>query len=266
MKRKFFKILISGLFPFLSIGIQTNAAVQKDTVVVYHKDTVYYLPVDKRREPLKARSPYQEIDNHLTRPILAFRSNLLMPLLNIGIEYPISNRWSAAADFYYPWCPRAWMNKWSAPQMTCVQGLGGYVEGRYWLGTRHCEHEADNGKYRLLGHSLGLIAAGAYYDLEFKGTGQQGEVLAVGVDYTYAIPVGKKCGVHLEFAFAIGAVCHIWHPYNVYEQGGYLLRQKDENNANFVSKINWSFFPIKAGINLSVPVFEREQKNKSGRK
>ena len=194
------------------------------------------LPVGTRAEETACKEP--------RRPILAFRSNLLMPLLNIGVECPIGDRWSAAADFYYPWCPREWMNGWTSPQMTCIQGLGLYVEGRYWFAARQ----------RLLGHSVGLLAGGAYYDMELDGNGGQGEILAAGLDYTYTLPLGRKGGVRLEFSIAVGAVYSIRHPYNVHEEGGYLIRRKDGDNISIVSQSNWSFLPIRAGINLSVPI------------
>lgn len=195
------------------------------------------------------------IDQNLRNPILAFRSNLLLPLLNIGIEYPLSNRWSVAADFYYPWCPREWMNKWTEPQMECLQGLGGYVEGRCWFGSGHRKQDDGYKKYRLIGHSLGLIAGAAYYDMEHNGEGEQGELYTAGIGYTYAFPLGKKGGIHLEIDIAVGAIYRIQHPYNVHEAGGYLLYKKDENNISIKSKSQWSIFPMKTGISLVVPIF-----------
>lgn len=232
----------------------------RDTIVVYHKDTVYYLPAGKRRAPLGAGIRYPKIDS-LRKPALAFRSNLLLPLLNVGAECPVSNRWSVAADFYYPWCPREWINRWSDSQMNCLQALGGYLEGRYWFGSQHRSSESACGKYRLLGHSLGLIAGAAYYDVERGGAGQQGEIYTIGIGYTYALPLGKKGGIHLEFAIAAGAVYRKWHPYSVHETGGYLLRGKDENGIGISSLSKWSLHPIKAGVSLAVPIFIRKSLN-----
>ena len=228
---------------------------RRDTVVIYHKDTVYYMPVDRRLDPLRVQALYPKVDRKLRRPVLALRSNLLLPLLNVGVEYPISNRWSVAADFYYPWCPREWMNAWTPSQMNCLQGLGGYLEGRFWFGAEHRASEPDYGKYRLLGHSLGLIAGAAYYDVEYQGGGRQGELFAAGLGYTYALPLGKKGGVHMEFDIAVGAVYHMWHPYDVREVGGYLLRRKDENSVGIYTVNEWRVLPIRAGVSLVVPIF-----------
>ena len=235
-------------------GTDVDYVSRRDTVVVYHKDTVYYMPVDRKLDPLRVQALYPRVDRNLRRPVLAFRSNLLLPLLNVGVEYPISNRWSVAADFYYPWCPREWMNTWTASQMNCLQGLGGFLEGRFWFGPEHRASEPDYGKYRLLGHSLGLIAGAAYYDVEYGGAGQQGELYAAGIGYTYALPLGKKGGVHMEFDIAVGAVYHMWHPYDVRETGGYLLHRKDENNISVRTVSQWHVLPIRAGVSLVVPI------------
>lgn len=197
-----------------------------------------------------------DIEQNMRNPVLALRSNLLLPLLNIGIEYPLSDRWSVAADFYYPWCPREWMNRWTEPQMECVQGLGGYIEGRRWFGPG----------YSLLGHSLGLIAGAAYYDMEHNGEGEQGEVFAAGIGYTYAFPIGKKGGVHLEIDIAVGAQYRIRHPYDVHEAGGYPLYRKDENNISIKSKSQWSIFPVRTGISLVVPIFNDQPLSTGKRK
>lgn len=247
--------------------LQQSTHHRVDTIVISHKDTVYYMPAKKRLNPIKTGEElYPKIDMGLSRPVLAFRTNLLLPLLNIGIECPICNRWSIAADFYYPWVPRKWMNKWAASQMNCIQGLGGYLEGRYWFGTHHRLSEPAYGKYRLLGHSLGLTTGAAYYDLEWDGRGEQGEVFVAGIGYTYVLPLGKKGGVHLEFDIAAGAVYRIWHPYDVHEQGGYLIRGRDENNISIVNEKSWGFYPIKAGISLVVPIFTERLSNSSNNK
>ena len=228
-------------FVFSPAGIRAENTVKKDTL--------HYLPPDQIQK----------------NTVLAFRSNLLLPLLNIGIECPLSNRWSVAADFYYPWCPREWMNRWTEHQMECLQTLGGYIEGRYWFGIRQ-QQESGYGKCRLLGHSLGLIAGAAYYDMEHNGEGEQGEVFSVGIGYTYAFPLGKKGGVHLEIDIAVGAIYRIQHPYDVHESGGYPLYRKDENNVSIKTKSQWSMFPMKTGISLVAPVFSNRSLLKNGKR
>lgn len=41
-------------------------------------------------------------------PIMAIRSNLLLPLMNIGMEFPIGNRLSVGIDHYFPWIWCRW--------------------------------------------------------------------------------------------------------------------------------------------------------------
>ena len=36
-------------------------------------------------------------------PLASIRTNLLVPALNVGAELPLGNRWSVAADYYFPW-------------------------------------------------------------------------------------------------------------------------------------------------------------------
>ena len=124
----------------------------------------------------------------------ALRSNLLVPALNIGAELPLGNSWSVSADYYYPWI-------WPSPKnKNCFELLGGNIEGRYWFGK---DRTADD---RLKGHSVGLYGAGGYYDLERNFRGQQGEFISTGIDYTYAMPIGRKKRMNLEFTFALGYI------------------------------------------------------------
>lgn len=238
----------------------SGSAAQKDTLVIYHRDTVYFLPDMSlyRRNGSRRPTPeywYSRHEKAFLRPVTAFRTNLLLPLLNVGVEVPIGNRWSVAGDFYYPWAPRSVVERFTRPREACFQGLAAYLEGRIWLGATHRPGQA-NAKYRLIGHSLGLVAAGGYYDWERSWKGQQGEILALGIGYMYALPLGRKGGVHLEFEVAVGVGCHISHPYSVHDEGGYLLYDKDSNNIPIHNRTEWLYgIPLKAGVTLTVPVF-----------
>ena len=35
--------------------------------------------------------------------LFAARTNLLVPALNVGLEFPIKDHWSIGVDYYYPW-------------------------------------------------------------------------------------------------------------------------------------------------------------------
>ena len=164
------------------------------------------------------------------------RTNLLLPLMNIGVEVPIGQRWSVAADYNFPWIPRKSNHK------NCFQIDGFALEGRYWLGNR-----SDLPKEkRLLGHSVGLFTMAGHYDLERNYKGHQGEYILGGVDYLYAIPIFKG-KLHLEFSLGVGFLYSEATHYEVFEEGGRGYRDKD-----FRKKIEY-FGPLKAGVALVVP-------------
>ncbi len=168
------------------------------------------------------------------------RTNLLLPLLNIGFEVPLGNRWSVAADWYYPWIFR------SSSHKNCYQLDGLSLEGRYWFGRQHTPDQA-NKSYRLLGHSVGLFTMGGRYDLEHNYKGHQGEYILGGIDYLYAKPIFKG-RMHLEFSFGIGYLYTRATQYEVYVRGGKGYRDK-----NFRKNIQY-FGPLRASISLVLPL------------
>ena len=126
--------------------------------------------------------------------VMAVRSNLLVPALNVGVEVPIGKHWSVGADYYFPWI---WPKK---DNINCFEFLGWGIEGRYWFGKNRTV--AD----RLRGHSLGVYGYMGYYDFERNFHGHQGEFVNLGVDYTFAMAVGKKKAVHFEFSLGVGYI------------------------------------------------------------
>lgn len=245
----------SNIFPSLrSAGGSINVVTipKRDTVVIYHedvvihKDTVFIEKVSEPayEEPLAVKAPQQKV------PVLAFRSNLLVPAMNIGIEVPVSNRVSIGADWYYPWAFRQWMNGWFPSQQNCLQALAGSLEVRWWMGG---EHHPDGGNplHRLCGHSIGAIVSGGYYDMEYDWRGEQGEFLAVGVDYMYALPLGKG-GVHLEFDLGAGYAVNLYRDYDVRYEGGHLIGGKPK-------AIRHLPVPLRARVCLVVPIMKKVQ-------
>ena len=168
------------------------------------------------------------------------RTNLLLPLLNVGFELPLGNRWSIAADWYYPWAFR------KSDHKNCFQIDGLSLEGRYWFGSKHTSG-VENKQYRLLGHSVAAFAMAGRYDLEHDYSGHQGEYILGGVDYLYAIPIFKK-KLHLEFSFGVGFLYSWARHYNVYEEGGKAYRNK-----NFRKRFSY-FGPLRASVSLVIPI------------
>lgn len=169
--------------------------------------------------------------------LFAFRSNLLVPALNIGAEVPLGERWSVSADYYYPWIWPSKMNR------NCFELLGWSVEGRYWFGRDRQPQQ------RLRGHSVGLYAAAGYYDFERNYQGQQGEFVSTGLDYTYAMGIGRRKRLNLEFTLALGYIRSWGRNYTVPGSGGELYPEPGTVIFDYVG-------PTKAAVSLVVP-FEK---------
>ena len=181
-------------------------------------------------------------------PVVALRSNLLVPALNFGVEVPIGTNWSVAADYYYPW---VWPKR---DNKNCFELLAWGIEGRYWFGKERTVFD------RLQGHSIGLYGYMGYYDFERNFHGHQGEFANVGVDYTYAMAVGKRRAVHFEFSIGLGFIYSQARKYTVIEANGPLISDKITKTIGF-------FGPTKANISLVVPIFQRVKPNdKEGRR
>ena len=188
----------------------------------------------------------EKVVDDVRRPVFAVRSNLLVPALNFGVEVPIGTHWSVGADYYFPWI---WPNK---DNKNCFEFLAWGVEGRYWFGKNRTVFD------RLQGHSIGLYGYMGYYDFERNYHGHQGEFVNVGLDYTYAMAVGKKRAVHFEFSLGVGYIYSQARKYTVIEPGSPLISEKRTKKIGF-------FGPTKANISLVVPIFQKVKPNDKGK-
>ena len=187
-----------------------------------------------------------KIEQPNRKPVMAFRSNLLVPALNLGIEVPIGNHWSVATDYYFPW---VWPKR---DNKDCFEMLSWGIEARYWFGHNRTIFN------RLQGHSLGLYGYVGYYDFERNFHGYQGEFANIGLDYTYAMAVGKRKQVHFEFSLGVGFIHSQARKYSVIESGSPLISEKITKMVNF-------FGPTKANISLVVPIFQSVKPNDKNR-
>ncbi len=190
---------------------------------------------DLHIEPPKQEPP-------IYKPVVAVRSNLLVPALNVGVEVPIGTHWSVGADYYFPWIWPKRDNK------NCFELLAWGVEGRYWFGRNRTVLD------RLQGHSVGVYGYMGYYDFERNYHGHQGEFMNVGVDYTYAMAVGKRKQIHLEFSLGVGYIYSQARKYTVIEAQGPLISDKITKKVGF-------FGPTKANVSLVVPIFQKVKPN-----
>ena len=166
--------------------------------------------------------------------IFFIKSNLLLPLGNVGVEVPIGNSWSVGADFYYPWLKRKSDNK------NCIQALMWNLEGRYWLGKNRTWEDV------LEGHSVGFNVMAGYYDLEKNYEGYQGEFVNFSFDYTYGMPIFKD-KLHLEFTIGLGYFFSQADKYDVFEEGGKGYRRGYKENFRYLG-------PNKMGVSIVVPI------------
>ena len=266
---KAWRWLEENVFPQLRQGAGTMRCIVRregrtesvrDTLVIVHE----YIGPDSESVALAAaressrrvlesleKKPKRFRNDSLFRvPAVALRTNALVPLLNAGVEIPLGNRWSIAADWYYPWIWRGLMNRISEPQSQCFQVLGGYIETRRWFGVSHTRGEGRYERYRLTGHSVGLIATGGYYDIEVDREGRQGTFAALGIGYMYALPLGKG-DVRLEFEAAVGYCFATYRGYEVHEPGGRLI-------GNWADGYAHGPVPLKIGVNVMVPIYGKK--------
>lgn len=177
-------------------------------------------------------------DEWIHRYIFSLRSNLLVPLTNIGIVVPLGRHLSVGGDWYTPWFWHDWANSW------CFEFQAANVELRWWLSPFVYDGWKGNS---FTGHSFGLSAFGGHYDFESQYSGFQGEVYGVQVDYSYSFYLKRH--LRLDLSFGLGYARLPWRVYDVYVPGGKLLRPVpiEENTRNW-------FGPTKAAVSLVIPI------------
>ncbi|MFI3278277.1 MAG: DUF3575 domain-containing protein [Rikenellaceae bacterium] len=148
-------------------------------------------------EPTTEPEPEPEI-----KPLFALKTNLLydaVTALNVELEVPISNRWSIAGEWVFPWWSSS--DKESSKR-NCFQLLNGNIEGKYWFGDR-------TKRPVMTGWHLGLYAGGGLYDLERNKEGYQGEFfIAAGLSGGYAHTIFEdkisNGNLRMEYSVAVG--------------------------------------------------------------
>ena len=167
--------------------------------------------------------------------ILAARTNLLVPALNVGVEVPAGYSWSVGADYYFPW----WLAR---SNRYCAEMLGWFVDTKYWFGKDRCEED------KLTGHALGAYAGFGYYDYQWEKSGNQGEYIDIGVDYTYAIPLAKD-RLRMEFNIGLGWIHTVARHYTPTDDYTDLIKDPG------IKHRKYNFFgPTRASVSLVVPI------------
>ena len=173
--------------------------------------------------------------------LFAARTNLLVPALNVGLEFPMGNHLSLGVDYYYPWAVSD-QNKW------CGEMLGLFVDAKYWLpGEKYQWTKAD----RLQGHAIGIYGGAGYYDYQNIRHGYQGEYIDTGIDYTFGLPVGPKDNkwMRIEFNVGVGWI-RTWARHYA-PSDDYTLLIKDQGVKNLVFDY---FGPTRASVSFLLPI------------
>lgn len=196
-------------------------------------------------QPVGDIAPYTPEPPKFRKTILAARTNLLIPGMNVGMEIPIGSHWSIGLDYFYPWAV-------SKDNLWCGEMLGWFIDAKYWFPGKNNKWAPDS---KLKGHAVGLYAGVGYYDYQNKAHGAQGEYLDLGIDYTYALPVAND-KLRLEFNIGLGLISTLYRPY--YPSSDYedLIKEPGikYRSTNF-------FGPTRAGVSLVYPITVTTKKN-----
>ncbi len=174
-----------------------------------------------------------EVDTRARRLLFALKTNLLydaVSAINIEAEIPLSDRYSLCVEWLFPW----WL---SDSRQRCFQMLCGTVEGRYWFGDRSLYAP-------LTGWMCGLHIGGGYYDLEWDGTGYQGEFMVMGgLSGGYSHLIGER--MRLEYTLGVGVITTKYRKYEAQKcDTGWNLMRTERGRSSW-------FGPTQVGISIS---------------
>lgn len=202
----------------------------RDTVIV--RDTIERTVVI--RDTVQAAIPVADVPKAF---YMGLKTNLLYDALlvpNIGVELYLGKGWAVGGNWMYAW--------WNSNKRHNYWRLyGGELDVRKYFGRRAAEKP-------LTGHHLGFYGQLFTYDFETGGKGYMGGKpggslwekcnYAVGVEYGYSLPVGRR--LNLDFVIGAGYWGGEYHTY-VPDGGRYVWRE--------TRRRHW-FGPTKAEVSL----------------
>lgn len=196
-------------------------------------------------QPFTDISPIEPAPHKYRKTIMAFRSNLLIPGMSIGLEVPIREHWSIGFNYSYPWFVSK-KNRW------CSENLSWFIDAKYWFTDDNTRWTPDS---KLKGHGVGLYGGVGYYDFQDKAKGAQGEYIDFGIDYVYALPVADD-KLRLEFNVGIGLIKTWYRPYNPSSDYTDLIKEPGVKyrSTDFVG-------PTRLGVSLVYPITVPVKKN-----
>ena len=193
-------------------------------------------------------APPSGADSHVSvsgtkRIPFAIRSNLLMPLLNVGVEFPLKGHLSAGVDYFFPWFGHDRENS------SCLELQGVSAECRYWFKPSSLSSVWG---LSFTGHSVALGVVACRYDFENDYHGRQGEAYGVYVDYLYSKYLSEH--LRLELCLGVGYAFSPWRDYQVYEGRDKLIRVRP-----VLEHYDSYFGPMKASVALSFPIVTKRK-------
>ena len=224
-----------------------NAALA-DSLSVMPADTLEISPVDTlAASPADSLDNLAKADSTYIRPkkmIAAVKTNLLydaVTALNVEVEVPIGRHFSVMVEDVFPW--------WETKNKYCFQMWEMGLEGRYWF-----KGWDPDGREKLRGLFAGVYAMSSKYDFQWdRDINLQGEYWSAGVSAGYAMPIGRRKRVNLEFSLAVGPMHTVFRHYQPTQSYDKLIR--DPYNAGIDYKTGqWYFGPTKAKVSLVVPI------------
>lgn len=215
---------------------------------------IYVKPLDRistkiERKDTLYRNVYESRPVKEYQTIVAFKSNLLVPLLNIGMDVPIGDHFSLGLNYYYPW----WLDKGNR---YCAEMVGLFADMKYWFG----DELGDWGwtpESKLKGHAIGVYGGVGYYDYQWLKSGYQGEYFDIGFDYTYSIPVGSRDQFRLEFNIGFGWIRTQRRHYTPTDDWEILIK-----DPNVKYELNDFFGPTRVGVSFVWPIVVETEKSR----
>ncbi len=173
------------------------------------------------------------------KTIAAVKTNLLydaVTALNVEVEVPIGKRWSVMVEDVFPW--------WETSNKYCFQMWEMGIEGRFWL-----KPWDVNGTQKLRGWFAGPYVMSSKYDFQYDTSiNYQGEYWSVGATAGYAMPIGRKKRLNLEFSLSLGYLQSPYRHYMPTDSYDKLIR-----DPSVVGTVKY-FGPTKAKISLVLPI------------
>ena len=172
---------------------------------------------------------YRTLNPSKNQSYIALKTNLLYDAIlvpNIGIEAKVYRNYTVYADIMYA--------GWDLPKKHFYWDLyGAQCGARRYFGGASMERS-------FTGHHAGVYAQALAYDLQNGNIGQQAISLHLGggVEYGYALPIGRNLNIDFELGF--GYIGGLYDEYVV---------QDDHNTWRATIKRNW-IGPTKASISL----------------